>query len=245
MMDTKKILICQLMITGAFFILNSGCKKEPMDYTGQKGTVTDIDGNVYQTIGIGKQIWMAENLKTTRYNDGSLIPLVTDSVVWAALSTPGYCWYNNDADTYKQTYGALYNWITVNTGKLAPTGWHIPTDAEWTTLTEYLGKDGVAAGGKMKSTGTIEAGTGLWYSPNTHATNESGFTAVPAGRRLGIGPFDGGGAFDGICYGGFWWSLSEGESGRAWTRNIACDFEIVFRDNIDKSNGCSVRCLRN
>ena len=127
---------------------------------GTGGTVTDIDGNVYHTVTIGTQTWMVENLKTTKYNDGTAIPLVTDSTAWLNLTTPGYCWYNNDAATYKNTYGALYNWFTVNTSKLAPSGWHVPTDAEWTTLITYLGGETVA-GGQMKSTGTIELGTGL------------------------------------------------------------------------------------
>ena len=108
--------------------------------------VVDIDGNVYHTVTIGTQVWMVENLKTTRYNDGTAIPLVTDGTAWAALTTPGYCWYNNDSATYKNTYGALYNWYAVNTGKLAPTGWHVPTDSEWTVLTTYLGGESLQAG---------------------------------------------------------------------------------------------------
>ena len=108
--------------------------------------VVDIDGNVYHTVTIGTQVWMVENLKTTKYNDGTAIPLVTDNTAWGALTTPGYCWYNNDSATYKNTYGALYNWYAVNTGKLAPTGWHVPTDSEWTVLTTYLGGQSVAGG---------------------------------------------------------------------------------------------------
>jgi len=127
------------------------------------GEVSDIDGNYYKTIQIGSQIWMAENLKTTRYNDGSNIPLVTDNTAWSNLTTPGYCWYNNDAATYKNVYGALYNWYAVNTGKLCPSGWHVPSEYEWTLLVNYLG--GVyAAGGKLKETGTTH-----WYSPNAGA----------------------------------------------------------------------------
>src|SRR5674476_633708 len=114
-------------------------------------TVTDIEGNVYHTVKIGTQTWMVENLKTTKYKDGTAIPLVTDNKVWINLPTPAYCWYDNDATTYKNTYGALYNWYAVNTGKLAPTGWHIPTDAEWTTLQNYVGGE-LVAGDKMKAT---------------------------------------------------------------------------------------------
>src|SRR5450759_4787246 len=118
----------------------------------QAQTVKDIDGNVYKTVTIGKQVWMVENLKTTKYNDGITIPLVIDNTAWTDLITPKYSWFNNDIAN-KEVYGALYNWYTVNTNKLCPKGWHIPTDEEWTTLTTYLGGEGVA-GGKLKETGT-------------------------------------------------------------------------------------------
>ncbi len=200
-------------------------------------TVTDIDGNVYHTMTIGTQVWMVENLKTTKYNDGSAIPLVIDGTAWRALSTPGYCWYNNDAVTCKNTYGALYNWFTVNTGKLAPTGWHVPTDAEWTTLSDFLEGESVA-GGKMKSTGTIEAGTGLWYAPNTGATNESGFSAIPAGYRNYTG------TFNGIGFYGYWWSSSEDGTNFAWYRRVSYSVSRVDRIYYFKNCGFSVRCLR-
>jgi uncharacterized protein (TIGR02145 family) len=200
-------------------------------------TLTDIDGNVYHIDTIGTQVWMVENLKTTKYNDGTSIPLVTSSTAWGNLTTPGYCWYNNDATTYKSTYGAIYNWYTVHTGKLAPTGWHIPTDAEWTTLITYLGGD-LVAGGKMKSTGTIEAGTGLWYSPNTGATNESGFTAVPGGSR----------SIDGTCKfignNGLWWSSSELNTTNAWCLYLNYDVSSVLRYDTNKDYGFSVRCIK-
>ena len=175
---------------------------------------------------------MAENLKTTKYNDNTAIPLVTDSAVWINLNTPGYCWYNKDAATYKNTYGALYNWFTLNTGKLAPTGWHIPTDAEWSTLTTYLGGESVA-GGKLKETGTVH-----WYFPNTGATNESGFTAIPAGHRVPPG------GFNYIGYGDFWWSSSENTTSFAWTRFADYNYSNVYRNDFNKSYGISVRCIR-
>lgn len=115
--------------------------------TGQ--TVTDIDGNVYNTVEIGTQQWMAENLKVTS-NEGTAIPLVTDGIGWNNLTTPGYCWYNNDNTTYGDVYGALYNWYGVNAGNFCPVGWHVPTDAEWTVLNDYLGGSSVA-GGKLKA----------------------------------------------------------------------------------------------
>jgi uncharacterized protein (TIGR02145 family) len=137
-------------------------------------TAKDVDGNVYNTVTIGAQVWMAENLRTTKYNDGTSIPLVTDSTKWSDLSTPAHCWYNNDKASYKATYGALYNWYTVATDNLCPTGWHVPTTAEWQILKDYLGSS--VDGGKLK-----ESGTTHWKSPNKGATNESGFTALPGG----------------------------------------------------------------
>jgi len=139
------------------------------------GIMTDVDGNNYKTIKIGNQEWMAENLKTTKYKDGTSIPLFTAATPMANFTSPGYCWYNSDSATYRNSYGALYNWYAVNTGKLAPTGWHVPTEAEWNTLIAYLGGESVA-GGKLK-----EAGTSHWSSPNTGATNEVGFSALPGG----------------------------------------------------------------
>jgi len=138
------------------------------------GTMTDLDGNVYKTVTIGDQTWMAENLRTTTYNDGTAISYAADSAEWINLSTGGYCNYNNTTNEEAiSTYGRLYNNAAVHSGKLAPTGWHVPTDEEWKTLITYLGDE---AGGKLKETGTTH-----WNSPNTGATNETGFTALPGG----------------------------------------------------------------
>jgi uncharacterized protein (TIGR02145 family) len=197
------------------------------------GSISDNDGNTYKTILIGTQTWMAENLKTTKYNDGTVIPLVTVNSSWEALTTPGYCWWNNDATNNKATYGALYNWYTVNTGKLCPTGWHVPNDAEWTTLTTYLSGESVA-GGKLKETGTTH-----WQSPNTGATNESGFTALPGGYRFGHG------AFGYVGDGGFWWSSSEYSTINAWYRYMYYNSSSVFRYSYYYKNfGFSVRCVK-
>jgi len=142
-------------------------------------TVTDIDGNVYNTVTIGSQVWMVENLKTTKYRNGNTIPNVTEGQAWTGLTTGGYCWYNNDAPTNKASYGALYNWYAVaDLRNIAPLGWHIPSDAEWIILTDFLGGLSVA-GGKMKETGTTH-----WLSPNVGATNSSGFTSISSGGRL-------------------------------------------------------------
>jgi uncharacterized protein (TIGR02145 family) len=158
-------------------------------------TVTDIDGNIYHTVTIGSQVWLVENLKVTQYNDGTPIPLVTVGTDWGNLTTPAYCWYNNSYATYGSVYGALYNWYAVNTGKLCPPGWHVPTSAEWTVLTNYLGGES-EAGGKLKETGTTH-----WASPNTGATNETGFTALPGGSRYNTGSFQ-----LNITFNGLWWS---------------------------------------
>ena len=197
------------------------------------GSVSDNDGNTYKTIQIGTQTWMAENLKTTKHNDGTAIPLVTDGTAWAALSTPGYCWYSNDAATYKATYGALYNWYAVNTGNLCFTGWHVPTDAEWTTLTNYLGGETIA-GGKLKETGTSH-----WSSPNTGATNESGFTALPGGARSLIS-----GTFVDVGNYGGWRSSTEYSTGNSYGRCMRCSYGYVSRVSYIVRTGFSVRCLR-
>ena len=144
------------------------------------GLLTDIVGNTYKTIKIGTQTWMAENLKTTKYNDGTDILNITNTTESINLSTPGYCWYLNDAYKYKNIYGALYNWYVLNTGKICPAGWHVPSNLEWTTLTTYLGGDSVADR-KLKETGTTH-----WINTYTGVTNSSGFTALPGGNCWGV-----------------------------------------------------------
>jgi len=199
---------------------------------------SDIDGNVYKMVTIGTQIWMAENLKTTKLNDGTLIPLVTDGTAWTYLETPGYCWYNNDAAANKNTYGALYNWRTVDTRKLCPTGWHVPSDAEWTTLTTYLGGESVT-GNKLKETGTSH-----WLSPNTGATNETGFTALPGGYRDERGgPNSNWGIFSSIGIYGYWWSTTVAIVGGIWNRNLFYYHSDVSRSADSHRKGLSVRCL--
>lgn len=206
------------------------------------GSLTDIDGNIYKAIKIGSQTWIAENLKTTKYNDGTDIPDVTDLTYWFRRTTPAYCWYLNDAATYKNTYGALYNWYTVNTGKLCPTGWHVPSDAEWTTLTTYLGGDSIA-GGKLKETGTTH-----WITTYAGVTNSYGFTALPGGNRWGVQtePLS---YFEDLGYRGYFWSTAEYNDlgygfygGYDWffSKNSAhCGRSID-----EKSQGLSVRCIK-
>jgi uncharacterized protein (TIGR02145 family) len=194
--------------------------------------IADIDGNYYNVVTIGTQTWMAGNLKTTKYSNGTSIPLVTDNTAWSILTTPGYCWYNNNEATYKATYGALYNWYTASTGNLCPTGWHVPADFEFTTFTTYLGGESVA-GGKLKETGTTH-----WISPNIGATNETGFTALPGGGRFSNGTF----AYIGNY--GYWWSITEYTTDLAWYRATLFNFLVVGRNPHDKEVGFSVRCLK-
>ena len=192
-----------------------------------------IEGNVYSVIQIGTQIWMAENLKTTKYNDNSDIPNVTDNNTWIALSTPGFCWYNNDASTDKNTYGALYNWYAVNTGKLCPSGWHVTSDDEFTTFTNFLG-DINYAGGKIKEAGTVH-----WSSPNTGATNESGFTALPAGYR------DDAGGFSGINLYTLYWSSTAYNIYKPWYRSVGYMVSLISRSSgALNQRAFSIRCLK-
>ena len=196
------------------------------------GTVTDTDGNVYHTVTIGTQVWMVEDLKTTKFNDGTNIPNVTDNTAWLNTATPAYCFYNNDIAN-KEIYGALYNMHTVNTGKLCPTGWHVPTDAEWTILTNFLGGE-TGAGGKLK-----EEGITHWTSPNTGATNETGFIALPGGTRSNTGSFSDIGKYSA------WWSSSLYSTIGGWYRNVNFDNSNVVKANKQrKTYGLSVRCLK-
>jgi len=195
-------------------------------------TVKDIDENEYKTVKIGNQTWMVKNLKTTKYNDGTTIPLVTGGAAWAALSTPGYCWYENEESSFKPSYGALYNGYAVSTCKLCPTGWHVPSDAEWTALRTYLGDENVA-GEKLK-----ESGTTYWISPNTGATNQSGFTALPGGLRYHDG------LFHDFGFSGYWWSSTEYSASRAFFFYMDYEYSNVFRFNNLKKIGFSVRCIK-
>jgi uncharacterized protein (TIGR02145 family) len=201
---------------------------------GTEGTVTDIDGNIYHTVTIGTQIWMLENLKVTKYNNGTSIPLVTADNSWSSLTTSGYCWYNNDYASNGSVYGALYNWYAVNTGNLCPTGWHVPTDTELTTLTNYLGGISVT-GGKLKETGTTH-----WNTPNSDATNTSGFTGLPGGYRSGSS-----GIFGNIGRFGNWWSSTEANSVSSLDMGLAYNDGILGRYGDIKKIGYSVRCIKN
>jgi len=214
-----------------------------MEAPDSTGTVTDYDGNVYQTIKIGDQWWMCENLKVTHYRNGDSIPNVTDGGTWSGLSTGAYCDYNNDPANVA-IYGRLYNWYAVNDSRnISPEGWHVPSDAELKQLEMYLGMSqaeadaigwrGTDEGGKLKQTGTTH-----WQSPNTGATNESGFTALPGGYSS----IDG--AFNGLGIYAHYWSSTEGGSDYAWYRGLDYDYSQTHRYGNYKRNGFSVRCVK-
>ncbi len=208
------------------------------------GTATDIDGNLYMSIKIGDQWWMAENLKVTHYRNGEAIPNVTDDATWGGLTTGAYCNYDNDVNN-GATYGGLYNWYAVNDGRnIAPDGWHLPSDEEWMQLEMYLGMNqtetdqinwrGTDEGGKLKVRGTY-----YWDSPNTGATNESGFSGLPGGYRLGTGQF-----INNIGGYAAFWSSSESSGNHAVHRGLVYDQSGVDRNFYDKHHGFSIRCVK-
>jgi uncharacterized protein (TIGR02145 family) len=225
MNSMKRIFLCSVF--GISFLF-SGCEKEQI-----KGTITDVDGNIYETIRIGEQWWTVENLKTTHFNDGSVIALIISDTEWFNLESPGYCWFDNDSVNYKETSGGLYNWYAVATGKLCPNDWHVPTQAEWDSLIAFLGGEDIA-GGKLK-----ESGTAHWQDPNVGATNESGFTALPACIR----GYDG--LFVGPCnHSATWWSSTSHTGSYAWYSALISGSSIANTNTTIKGYGRSVRCVR-
>jgi uncharacterized protein (TIGR02145 family) len=216
----------------------------------------DQEGDAFTSVIIGSQEWMSKNLSVAIYSDGTPIPQVTDPNVWFSLTTGAWCWYNNDSVTYAATYGRLYNWYAVvgiydaasqaNPAlrkQLAPTDWHVPSDTEWSTMINFLdpaadgGNNPNIAGGMMKTTGTIQDGTGLWNAPNEMASNVSGFSGVPGGFRSIYGDY-----FY-VGDNGYWWSSSELATFSAWNRFLSYN-DNVYRDYGSSYDGFSVRCLR-
>jgi uncharacterized protein (TIGR02145 family) len=230
-------IIYILFFLGQFLILMISCEKsEPKPIPrGQSGTVTDIEGNLYKTIEIGTQTWMAENLKTTLLNDSSsildncshIITVINDTGYVNVLTT-GYCWYSNVSDTTKNHLGALYNYYAVKTEKLCPIGWHVPSEAEWNTLTDYLGGKS-NAGGKLKGSGFR-----YWDIPNKGANNESGFNALPGGRR-----YSSHNTFYGVRKFGYWWTST------STTKFMSYDNTAMLNDGFPPTTACSIRCIKN
>jgi len=213
-------------------------------------TIADIDGNVYNTVLIGAQCWMKENLKTTTYRNGTAIPNVTDANAWSNLTTGAYVWYDNGI-SWKDSYGALYNWFTtVDPNGLCPTGWHVPTHDEWTVLTDNIGGTGSPHGNELKSCRQVNSPLGGDCNTSEHprweediymgnyGTDDYGFSGLPGGFRVTFGNFDP------IGLTGYWWSSTEYSSLYAWFRYLSCNSGNVSLLITDKRNGYSVRCLR-
>jgi uncharacterized protein (TIGR02145 family) len=219
----KKIVRMSGLILLIFLI--HSCKKDV------DNVIKDFDGNIYTSVTIGTQVWMIENLKTTKYQNGDLIGTTTPATLdISAEATPKYQWAYDGNESNVATYGRLYTWYAVtDSRKVCPTGWHVPSDAEWTTLTTFLGGEDIA-GGKLK-----EAGTDHWHNYDMFATNETGFTALPGGHRY----FNG--AFNSIGYSGYWWSSTEYSTDSACHRSVAWG---VVRSYESKQLGSSVRCLK-
>ncbi len=207
--------------------------------------VSDVEGNIYKTIKIGDQVWMAENLMTTRYNDNTSISQVTNNTTWSALSSGAYCWYNNNI-AYKSDYGALYNWFAVNTDKLCPVGWHVPTNTEWTALFNYLINSGYGYNGTA-NIGKALASTSRWRSwsqpgyvgNDISSNNSSGFSALPGGHRYAFGNFSY------IEETGFWWSSNQNNTESAYARDLEYCMQTPSTNFYDKNYGLSVRCIKN
>jgi uncharacterized protein (TIGR02145 family) len=220
------IMVTEVLFSG--FSLNSIAQTSPIN-------CKDVDGNVYSTIKIGTQQWMSENLKTTKYNDGTSIPNVKANAGWSALKSGAYCDYDNNPAN-AALYGRLYNWYAVastNLKKVCPKGWHVPADAEWSILINYLGGER-NAGGKLKETDTTH-----WNSTDSGVTNESGFTALPGGYRTGNG------WFINMRTDGTWWSGTAYNNKYAWDRHMHCNYLSIGRWGIDKKSGFSIRCVKN
>jgi len=241
-----------LLVIGTLILMTTSCttitKNDPLinpttNPIDNPATVLDIDGNVYHTITIGSQTWLAENLNTTKYRDGTSIPNIINDTTWAALSTGAWCNYNNDV-AIGNKFGKLYNWYAVNDPhKIAPTGWHVATDVEWTTLTNYV----TANPGTSVSVAKALATTTNWVTYYTDGTigrnlainNSSGFRALPGGNR-----FNNDGAFNDVGCDGYWWSSTEGSAVYAYGRYLSYNSSNVNSNNFTKSCGFSVRCVK-
>jgi uncharacterized protein (TIGR02145 family) len=240
MKNKGKIFYQLLLITALVLIFSGGCTKVNTDPATIQLNMTDQDGNTYKTIVIGTQTWMAENLKTTKFNDNTAIANVSDNALWIGLTTAGYCWYKNDEAVNKDVYGALYNWYAVETGKLCSAGWHVPTDADYDTLELHLGipasqvdlwgSRGTDQGAQMKSV------TG--WAVGENGTNTSGFTALPGGYRYAAD-----GSFYSVGSMSYWWSSTEDRLDTSWYRRLDGGTSDIYKAATSKAAGKYVRCI--
>lgn len=242
----KNLKFCSLLIVFMFFliIIAVSCKKEKNNnnIVVPSGAVADIDGNIYYFDTVGTIIFMKQDLRVKHFSngdkiyDGNLaaeIPNVTDNTAWGALTTPGWCYYNNDPNN-RAVYGILYNWwAACDNRKVCPVGWHVPSNAEWTAFSNSLGGDAVS-GGKMK-----EAGTAHWQAPNTGATNESGFTGLPIGARNYNGS-----SFDNIGTSGAWWSTTMSSGLGPYYFCLETMYASVNRGGTFVNSGLGIRCFK-
>jgi len=235
----RKMIIYALSIMSVAILLMSGCKKDNTitptpTPTPIPATITDINGNVYHTLTIGTQVWLKENLKVTKYRNGDPIPNITDFTNWGNLTTGAYCSYNNSS-SMANTYGLMYNWYAViDSRKIAPAGWHVPTYDDVHKLSLYLGNVNNNPGGKLKETGFVH-----WENPNTGATNSTGFTALPGGRCDLT-------SFSFFGKEGNWWTSSQdvysSDEGSMFTMSYFGDYFALL--SFDKKYGISVRCIK-
>jgi uncharacterized protein (TIGR02145 family) len=231
MKSEQNYLLKSLILIGFYLITICSCQKD--NNTSEESTVTDVDGNVYHTVTIGTQTWLKENLKVTHYRNGEAIPVETDNILWCKLKSGAYCDYDNNFDN-SGIYGRLYNWYAVHdSNNIAPSGWHIPDVTEWQTLASFLGGNDIA-GGKMKEANYIH-----WMNPNNGATNESGFTALPAGmRHAENGAFMSKGAMTML------WSSYQDDLTSANNLYLGYSFPDATNAYIHLNTGLSVRCIK-
>ncbi|MGB4292750.1 MAG: fibrobacter succinogenes major paralogous domain-containing protein [Bacteroidales bacterium] len=225
----SSVMLRILPVIVSVVLFTAGCEFER-----DSGLPVDGDGNVYDTVVIGTQVWLKENLKTTRFRDGTPIPLVTDNNKWASMTSAAYCWYNNNP-VYKDNYGALYNWYAVRTN-ICPVGWHVPSKEEWETLINYLGGMDIAYC-KLRDSKFWQ-----FYQSNpprcNNIFNESGFTARPGGARSSND-----GTSNGIGTYGYWWT-SSGTGENAWIIEIYYGSYLTIKPTFKKC-GLSIRCIKN
>jgi uncharacterized protein (TIGR02145 family) len=252
MIKKRIVYAAALGIFGSILLIAVvSCNKGNPVANSNSNTVTDVEGNVYRTVKIGNQVWTAENLQTTKYNDGSPILNITDKITWDSCYftlTAAYCHYNNttNSDSIKK-FGVLYNWFAVNTGILAPSGWHVPTDEEWDTLQDYLIVNGynwdeTTTGNKIAKSMAAQTD---WKSSSESSlgndlpqNNKSGFSALPSGvRDIDYG-------FYGRDSNSYWWSSTNGGACGSWYRGLSLDYEDFLKPFNAKSSGFSVRLVR-